>query len=213
MRLILFTLLFVISSSWAAVYEEDQYNHPFYLGVMGGYGTTTWSGLVPAANNQTPGLSVSTPIDANEGGATWGFFIGYDLTKYFGFEASYMRYPDAIVNFDEDSLFVFDHNVNHFKTSTSVLDFVGRIMVTVPHTKLRLYSGAGVAGVHRKDILDNETLITPTFVLGAKYHIQPQMMAEIGGNFTVGYAEASMNPSDDFIPFLYSVVLKIAYLI
>lgn len=194
--------------------HEDLYSHPFSLGFMAGYGTTSWAGLVPAKDNQAPALSLSTPIDANEGGAAWGIFMGYELTPYFGLEGSYMQYPDAVVSFSDDSLFAFDHDgLNHFSTKTSVLSLIGRILVTVPNTKLRLYSGTGVASVHRKDILKDDSLITPNFVFGATYHIQPQVLAEVGAYFTVGYGEANLQPANEFIPFLYSLMLKVAYLV
>lgn len=192
--------------------NEDLFSHPFSIGLMAGYGTTTWAGLVPTQEEQGA-LAVSTPIDANEGGAAWGIFMGYELTPYFGLEGSYIQYPDAVVTFDDMSIFTLDHEASHFSTKTSVLSLIGRILVTIPNTKLKIYSGTGVASVHRKDILKDDSLITPNFVFGANYRIQPQVLAEVGAYFTVGYGEATLQPANEFIPFLYSLMLKVAYLV
>src|SRR3990167_633358 len=91
----------------AAVCTTDC--HPFYFGVQSGYGSTTWQGLVPAQNNQSIAMSMSTPIDVTEGGATRGVFLGYEPIPYFAIEGNYVRYPNATVNFGTDSIFYFDN--------------------------------------------------------------------------------------------------------
>jgi hypothetical protein len=36
-------------------------------------------------------------------------------------------------------------------------------------------------------------------------------MAEIAGSYTAGFGESELEPVYDYIPFLYAVVLRIAY--
>jgi hypothetical protein len=191
---------------------ENRTPHPLYVGVLGGFGSTTWRGLVPEAENQNPALRISMPTNSSEGGFLWGVFVGYELTRYFAFEASYVDYPDATVIFDVGSLFAFDHDgQTEFKTKTSTLSFIGKLMVSIPQTKLRIYSGAGVSGIHRQDLLKDETRVAPSFVMGCNYPITPHIDGHIGASFTAGYGEATLNPANDFIPFLYSIVFKLAY--
>ena len=90
-----FCALMIIKSSFAA---DDKFTHPFYVGATGGYGATTWSGLVPNQDNQNLAMSLSTPIKVTEGGAIWGAFGGYEFNKFFAIEASYNKYQDAKKN-------------------------------------------------------------------------------------------------------------------
>src|SRR5580704_3010632 len=91
------------------VYAEinNKVKHPFYMGVTGGYGRTTWEGLVPPPGKQNLAMAMSTPIYVSEGGALWGLFAGYEFLPSFALEVSYLRYPNAKVTFDEMSIFTF----------------------------------------------------------------------------------------------------------
>ncbi|KTD23819.1 Uncharacterised protein [Legionella lansingensis] len=185
--------------------------HPFYIGVMGGYGSTTWTGLVPTEENQNLALSISTPIEVREGGGVWGVLAGYEFTPYFALEFNYLRYPDAEVSFDPVSLFSFMNNQETLRTKTETLDLKGKIMLVIPTTHLRLYSSAGAAGIHRNDILIDDWRLSPAFGVGLNYRFNEHFMGELGGNYTAGYGEAQLNPSDTYFPFLYSLVLRLAY--
>lgn len=179
---------------------------------MGGYGSTTWEGLVPTRENQNMALSMSTPIKVREGGGVWGAFTGYEFAHYFALELSYLDYPDAEVSFDPMSLFSFlNGNKVFFKTKTETVDLKAKIMLLIPNTYIRAYSSIGVAGIHREDILVNRWRATPAFGAGFNYPLANHWMIELGGNYTAGYGEAQLTPSDSYFPFLYSVVLRLAY--
>ena len=64
MRICIFLCAFLYGS-FAFSQESTQFNpssaHPFYVGVDGGYGSTTWNGLVPAPANMNLGMMTSTP--------------------------------------------------------------------------------------------------------------------------------------------------------
>lgn len=213
MRNYIFYCLFfytVVSFSQEAMNKDMLYEYHFYSGVSGGYGSTTWQGLVPSMENKNMALSISTPTSVQEGGGVWGAFLGYELTPYFALEASYMKYPDAHITFDKDSLFSFNNDgrtLLHTKTDTGSI--MGKVMLFIPKTMVRLYSGAGVAGVERHDEINSNWRLSPTFGVGLNYNFTPRIMGEIGSNYTAGYGESELNPAKDFVPFLYSVFLRL----
>jgi hypothetical protein len=198
--------------TFAADTSNNIFKYPYYVGVEAGYGTTTWSGLVPTGNNKNGAMIISTPTNVEEGGLVGGIFTGIELIPYFAVEANYMRYPNAKVNFGADSLFAFDHNGRtSLNTHTDTLSVMGKFMVLVPRTTVRAYASAGPAFIHRWDELNNNRRVTPTFGLGVNYNINSHIMTELAGNYTAGYGESELNPSEDYMPFLYSVFLRIAY--
>jgi hypothetical protein len=191
---------------------EDKFKYPFYLGAAGGYGSTTWEGLVPTLNNQSVALSLSTPTGASEGGGVWGFFGGYEITRYFAVEANYLHFPNARVSFDPISLFSFlNDGLTEFITQTETVNLMGKVMLIIPKTDIRVFSGAGAAGVHREDFLYDHWRLSPTFAVGFNYNFKPHLMGEIAANYTAGYGKAQLNPTDVYFPFLYSVTIRLAY--
>jgi hypothetical protein len=185
---------------------------PFYVGATAGYGSTTWSGLVPNNSNQNDAMVLSTPINVEEGGALWGLFAGYEFNSFFALEAGYMRYPVARVNFDPDSLFTFNNDgQTSFYTHTETGSLIGKIMMMIPRTKARAFSSAGVAVVHRWDQLANQRRVTPTFGLGINYNFTEYIMAELGGSYTAGFGQSELNPANDYMPFLYAGYFRLAY--
>lgn len=192
--------------------ELSWKQHPLYAGVSGGYGSTTWEGLVPAPINQNMAMRTSTPVMAREGGGVWGFFAGYELSSHFALEANYMRYPNARISFDEDSLFAFDNEgILDLESHTETGSIMAKVMLTIPQTHLRFYSSAGVAIVHRWDSMNDSDKTSPTFGVGLVYTFTDHIMAELGANYTAGYGESELNPALDYVPFLYSGVFKLAY--
>lgn len=208
--LIILSLLF--SSTFCEAKTNGLSKHPFYIGVIGGYGSTTWKGLVPAKEHQNAALMLSTPIKANEGGATWGFLTGYEFTSFFAIEASYMKFADSNVEFDPMSLFSFYHEgLEVLNTKTETLSLMGKLMVPIPHSKMKIFSSVGVAGVHRHDIVVNNWHTGPSFGAGINYNLAEHLMGEIAGNFTTGYGQSQLSPVDSYFPFLYSVAVHLIY--
>lgn len=192
--------------------EDSSAQHPFYIGITGGAGSTTWDGLVPAKRNQSVALSFSTPIKADEGGAVWGAFAGFELSPYFAIEGSYTKYPDATLTFDPTSLFTFENNERlGFTSETMTLSLMAKLMIFIPHTSTRLYSSIGVASLNRKDLLVDDWMLTPTFGIGLNHNFTPHIMGELGGNFTAGYGESHLNPALLYYPFLYAGFIRLAY--
>jgi hypothetical protein len=216
LKLLLIFQLCVYSLFCQAGAEADVQRHPLYVGVTGGYGSTTWTGLVPvdllSPDDQTFALKLSMPIRVDEGGGVWGFFAGYEFIPAFALEASFTRYQDATIRFDKDSNFnYYHHGLTEFVTQTETVSLMGKFMVMVPRTKIKIYSSVGGAALHRKDMLKDGWLYTPTFGVGFNTDFSPHIMGELGANFTAGYGEVQLNPTDVYFPFLYSVFARLAY--
>ena len=215
MRICIFLCAFLYGS-FAFSQESTQFNpssaHPFYVGVDGGYGSTTWNGLVPAPANMNLGMMTSTPLEVSEGGAVWGFFTGYEFSSHFALEANYMRYPKATIFFDKESIFAFENdNILELHSDTDTISLMAKVMLDIPHTRLRGYSSFGIAEIHRWDDMNDTRRDSVTFGVGFVYNISEHIMTELGVNYTAGYGESELNPAQDYVPFLYSGFLKLAY--
>ncbi|MGV3740557.1 MAG: outer membrane beta-barrel protein [Gammaproteobacteria bacterium] len=205
--------VFLLGSSLVDAAEtksENLFLHPFYVAGVGGWGSTTWQGLVPRRENQNSAIAMSTPVAADEGGGVWGVSLGYEFTPYFALEANYMDYPAATITFDEYSLYAFDQNTLILSSNTQTASLSAKVMLIIPKTKIRFFSSAGVAEVIRQDQVNEATRVSPTFAVGFNMLLSDRVMAEIGTNYTAGYGESEINPVLDFVPFLYSVFGKLA---
>ncbi|CEG56330.1 hypothetical protein [Legionella fallonii] len=190
----------------------NQFRHPFYVGALGGFGSTTWFGLVPSEDNQNIAITMSTPINAQEGGQVWGVLGGYEFSPFFAIEGNYVSYPRATVVFDPFSIFSFNNNgATLLTTDTEALSLVGKVMLVIPKTEIRVFSGVGVANVHRQDIILDDWRASPTFSFGVNFPITEHFMGELAGNYTAGFGESQLDPTDSYFPFLYSATLRLAY--
>lgn len=208
----LFSLL-LLSTAYCHAGTEGKTRHPLYAGLIGGYGSTTWQGLVPAEKDKSLAMMMSTPETVDEGGFTWGFLAGYEFSPYFALEANYMRYPDSHVYYNtKESLFSFTHNgLGKFRSKTDSISLIAKIMMTIPKSNFRIFSDAGVARLYRNDMLLDDSRITPTFGAGVNYDFTDHIMGEIAGNYTAGFGQSQLNPADGYFPFLYSVTARLAY--
>lgn len=206
-------LLSIEVLAYSKVYGETalQVTHPFYLGINGGMGSTTWGFLVPVNDNKQTPITVSAPLDVIEGGGVYGGFMGYEFTPYFALEGGYRHYPKARVTYDELSYYNDVYESTFLESKSEIVNLMAKVMLTLPRTETRLFSSIGVAALHRKDIVTEQWRATPSFGAGLNANLDQHFMVEIGFNFTAGYAEAELNPARNFMPFLYSMVLGLAY--
>lgn len=190
--------------------NPNRYINPFYVGFTGGYGATTWGHLVPASSGVA--MSLSTPTNVSEGGATWGAFAGYEFLPQFALETSYMHYQAARLYFDPLSLFTYEYGGRTELTSrTESVTLMAKFMVFVPHTNVRAYSSVGAGAVHRYDAVKNIWRVNPSFGAGLNYDFTDHIMGEVGMNYIAGYGEAELDPTKDFVPFVYSAYFRLAY--
>lgn len=168
---------------------NNEFDHPFYLGVLGGVGSTTWEGLVPSPLNRKA-LVISTPMLVQEGGPVWGVLAGYEFSPYFAIEGNYTSYPGAEVYFDTDSIYsYYNQGRTVFHSQTDAVSLMAKIMLIIPNTKLRLYSSAGATEIHRQDIIVDKWRLGPSFAVGLNYLISEHLMGEVAGNYATGYGE------------------------
>lgn len=209
---LILALLLNISMTYAETITDDIYRHTLYLGGLGGFGSTTWNGLVPSQTSQVEALSISTPLHVNEGGGVWGISAGYEFTPCFAIEANYMHFPDAELIFDEESFFAFDNDdqtILHTQTQTGSLS--AKLMMLLPRRNMRIFSSAGIASVIRDDQVNRMYRISPVFAFGVNLLVNDRVMIELASNYTAGYGESEINPVEDFVPFLYAIFLKAAW--
>lgn len=199
-----------VSMATANLTSKGLYRFPFYMGGVAGYGKTTWEQLVPEEPNAT--LALSTPIGVTEGGAVYGAYAGYEIIPEFAFETSYMRYPNANVQFDPVSLFSFYNNgQTTLTTHTEAVELVGKIMLLIPYTcGFRAYSTFGAAGVHRFDSSTDRWRLSPTFGVGFNYLLTEHLMVELGTEYVAGYGQSEIEPDQHYVPFLYSGFVRMA---
>lgn len=184
----------------------------FYGGGVFGYGATTWSGLIPSTQNQNVALSISTPKEVEEGGLVWGVVAGYEWTPFFAVEALYRHYPNASVKFDADSIFAFEHDDRlFFRTDTESVNLMAKLMIAIPHVPLRAFSSFGLALVRRTDEIMNQWRGSPSFGMGINHQFTEHVMLEVGANYIAGNGESELNPANDYVPFLFSTTLSLAY--
>lgn len=202
--------VFFTSATASVVVQPDHYDHPFYIGITGGYGSTTWGSLVP--QDPSAAMSIATPIHVSESGAVVGAFAGYEFFPQFAMELSYLHYPNATLFFDEMSLFSFDHdNTTRLVTKTQRLALSAKFMLYIPHSRIRAYSSFGVASVNRKDSVTSRWRTSPIFGVGVNYDLSKRVMLEIGTEYVAGYGQSELDPAIHYIPFLYSIFAQLAY--
>lgn len=207
----LMSLMSIGTLSYAQSDINDLYRRSLYIGGVGGFGSTTWQGLVPQTSNQNEALVISTPVRVEEGGGVWGISAGYEFTPCFAIEANYMRFPDANIFFDAESLFAFEQDgLTQLNTETQTGSLSAKVMLILPRTNMRVFSSAGIASVIRKDQINEMYRISPVFGFGVNLLATDRVMLELGSNYTAGYGESEINPVNDFVPFLYSIFAKVA---
>ena len=198
-KLISLSLLFFISYTWAA----DRYtDHPFYAGLLGGYGDTDWSRLV----SEDELTAEATPISASGDGFVYGAFVGYQPFHYFAFELQYMRFPDADLVFEPGNAM----GINNTISKTDYTAAIVKVLVPVGEA-WRVFGDIGIAYVRREDDISDIHNTRPTFGFGADYAFTDHWFSSLSFEYTPGTGEAVVDASAEYIPYLYSIQLGIGY--
>jgi hypothetical protein len=206
-----FLLLLAFLSSQSVIAKSDI-KHPWFIGAGVGYGSTVWQGLVPEAGKQNMALSLSTPLDVDEGGVLWGFGGGVEVISQFQLEFFYWKYPNSTIYFDKDSLFSFENNnATNFRTSTYTYLLDGKFLVPWKDTNFNIYATAGLAWLNRDDYVFKNEIISPSFGVGVNYGFDEHWMGEFGFVYTAGNGESELNPALDYMPFLYGIYTRVFY--
>ena len=195
-----------------ASYAVAETKYPWFLGAGTGYGSTLWRGLVPEKSNQNMALSMSTPVNVDEGGFLWGVGGGVEIIPQFQLEFFYWKYPNASIYFDEESLFTYENNnATSFQSNTYTFLLEGKFLVPWRDSPLNIYATAGMAWLNRDDYVFSNEIISPSFGVGLNYGFSDHWMGEFGFVYTAGNGESELNPAADFMPFLYGIYTRLFY--
>lgn len=186
--------------------SQDDVAYPFYVGVLSGYGDTTWGELV--SDDSTTLIALATPVKATDHGPILGVMAGYQVNPNFALESTFVHFSDTKVRFLD---FSFYSPVREFNTRTTAFSVVGKFMVPVKRFSMSPYADAGLSLTHRKDILANKYQVGAEFGLGVVKDITKRFFADASFQFQTGYAVSELRPADDFIPFLLSGQLRLGY--
>lgn len=181
--------------------------HPFYAGVLLGYGSTDWDRL----SSSDLLVNISTLKKADDDGLAWGLFAGVDIIPHFGLEFDYTRFANTTIQLSPFTIYNVPTNKLTFTSKTELYSLIGKFMVPIPHTPIRAFADAGVGFTHRSDILANTVHVGPTFGAGFNMNIGPRVLAEIGFQYTTGFGRSGEKPVIDYVPYTYTAHFKLAY--
>jgi hypothetical protein len=203
------TLLFscLLASLPLSCAAADTVAHPFSIGMITGYGNTDWDRLV---SNDTDS-SVTTPTKASGSGAIIGAQLAYDITPYFGLEGQYIRYPDASVDFTPYAAALFYDKQEHITSKTNYFAVLAKVSAPFLNDHYTVFGTLGAARVTRYDVLTTISNYRPTFGFGVSNVQLEHWVFSLAFNYTPGTGTASMNTSDQYIPYLYSGQISVSY--
>lgn len=204
---------------------SQHVKHPFYFGGSAGYGNTDWSQITTAPSTLTDPnpAAESAPISAKSDGFAWGGFVGYQFSEHFTIEGVYTHYHSTVVGFDTSLFTPNIYGIRQLRTDTHSYSLLGKILVPFGFTHVYVYADAGITYVHRDDKkitpdpnnppVDFEKRhkghFGPSFGFGVAYNITEHLFAEGAFQYSTGYGKADFKPAEDYIPFVYSLMLNI----
>lgn len=200
-RLNLFLALFFLAFSSCVFAHAPE--RPFYVGVSGGYGSADWDGL-DAHDNAT---QLSTPVKADDNGFVWGAFVGYQFNPNFALEAAYHRYAVSELTFSNFNYY----NRTQLSTQTASYTLMGKIMTQIVIPQLKGFAGFGAAYIYRKDNIAHKGHVGPAFSVGLSYDATKSINLGLDVEYLSGFGRSVYEPVNDYVPFVYSTNLTLAY--
>ncbi len=196
-----------------------------YVGLLTGYGSTTWQELV---GTDTASWA-STPNSAKEGGLLWGLVLGYDFNPHIGIELAYLHLPQAAITFDPNSAshYVWDDNVTAMNTQTEAVALSTQIYAPLSK-RWRIFAKIGVEATHRHDhvtamrdptqpaatsLARFSWRIGAVFGGGLRYTMSRRWSTQVGFDYLTGYAESNTNPVYTYDPFIYAGYINFSYVL
>lgn len=176
----------------------------YYGGVLLGYGNTNWDQMI----SQDASTSVSTPTTAGGSGVAEGLMLGYSINPHFSFEGDFTHFPNADLTFEPYSVYA---PLTETTSKTNAYTIFGKFMLPIGESKVSAFSEIGPAYVQRNDDLAEKGHFGGAFGVGADYYFTPHWMGELGFQYYTGFGDSTLKPAYDYIPFLYTVNLRLAY--
>jgi len=204
---LLLSLLLLLAAAAASAEQPVKDTRSLYVGGTLGYGSTDWNQLTCQTCDPDDFLLASVPKSADDSGLAWGFFAGYQINPNFTMELAYTRFARTSVYFVDDNLY----DLTTLNTNTSSVTLVGKVLVPIMSSGVSGFADAGIAVIHRSDVLTNVSRVEPTFGIGAMYDLSKRILGEIGFQFTPGFGRSEIDPVNDYVPFVYVLYARLAY--
>lgn len=182
----------------------QQAFNPAYFGVMLGYGNTNWDQMV----SQDASSSESTPTSAGGSGVAEGIMLGYSFSRYFSLEGDFTHFPNADLVFTPYSVY---RPLTKTTSKTNAYALFGKFMLSLDNGKFSPFSEIGPGYVQRDDDLAQKGHFSGSFGVGFDYYFTSHWMTELGLQYYTGYGDSTLKPAYDYIPFLYTINLRIGY--
>lgn len=195
-HLLLLLIFFFSAAVFAGV------DHPFYVGIQGGYGNTDWARLI----SQDDASATATPEEATGDGFAYGGLVGYQFAERLAIEADYLRFPDSDLTFLTPNIY----NVTSLTSKTQYFSIIAKIFV-LTNSDFRIFGDMGWGKVLREDEMADISNAGVTFGVGADYSISEHWLALFSFEYTPGTGVAAENASALYVPYVYSMTLGLAY--
>ncbi|MCX7123797.1 MAG: hypothetical protein NTV32_09105 [Gammaproteobacteria bacterium] len=191
---------------------------PLYFGFMTGYGNTDWGELVEQGDLAAtcgqvpdflkPNLCNNTPSSASGSGAIVGAMLGFQFNPYLAIEGQYIRYPDSSVNFGTPNPY---GGLTHITAKTNYFALMGKVEAPFYHDDFEAFGTLGIADVESSSPLADSSNVRPTFGFGVSDIQLARWIFSLAFNYTPGTGTASTTTADQYIPYIYSGQLSVAY--
>lgn len=181
--------------------------HPFYFGLMTGYGNTDWSRLV----SQDATTSFATPTAASGSGAIFGAQVGYQITQYISIEGQFVHYPTSKITILLNPVIYPGITNSNFNSTTNYYAIMPKIAAPFYNNRYQVFGTLGAALVTRSDELTDNHDYRPTFGFGISNIQYAHWNFTLAFNYTPGTGTASQNAAAQYIPYLYAGEFIITY--
>lgn len=145
---------------------------------------------------------------AEDDGLVYGLLAGVEVNPQFAVEFNYSHFPDSFITLDPFSTY---WPLTQFVSKTHLFALIAKFMVPIAKTNVRAFASAGAGVTYRCDVLASKAHVGPSFGFGFNYLVNPHSMAELAFQYDAGFARSEVKTLNDFIPFLYSVDVKLIY--
>ncbi|OGT66020.1 MAG: hypothetical protein A3J38_10570 [Gammaproteobacteria bacterium RIFCSPHIGHO2_12_FULL_45_9] len=158
-------------------------------------------------------MKVASPSGAVDSGAAVGITFGYEVQPHFAMELTFSHFPTSTLTFTQGNYYFDEENDVVIDSETDAMWFVAKFMAQIADLPLRGYATAGLDVTYRNDVLATIIQAEPTFGVGLDYIFRNRIQLELGFQYVAGYGEASVTPANAYVPFLYTVFMRLGYYI
>lgn len=90
---------------------------------------------------------------------------------------------------------------------------MGKFFIPVwPSEHLKAFMALGVDYTMQQDTLENINSWSPTFGVGMDWRLTPNFKTTLEFEYVTGNGASTFDPVNQYVPFLYNVGLRMAYL-